>query len=232
MRRWRSQVVLGPFWLAVPLLAAGCHSTAPCGERVVLFNGDDFTHWAHTDGQPVRWKLVDDAMEVVPGTGSIITRHAFADFDLHVEFSVPVLPPLPAGADRGNRGNSGVYLQRRYEVQILDSFGVKPESWDCGALYRAKVPDRNASKPAGEWQAYDIAFRAARYEGSGADAHKTENARITVRHNGVLIHDDVQLQNKTGAGEPEGPVPGPILLQDHGNQVRFRNIWIIPHTRT
>ncbi len=188
----------------------------------------DFPCWTHSDGSPVKWKLVDGAVQVTPGTGSIVTKSKFQDFRLHVEFNVPRLPPLPEGVDRGNRGNSGVYLQQRYEIQILDSYGVKPESWDCGALYRVRVPDENASEPAGEWQSYDILFRAPRWEGHGDDARKIENALITVFHNGVLIHDDVELKNKTGAGRPEGPQPGPILLQDHGNEVRFRNVWIVP----
>jgi sugar phosphate isomerase/epimerase len=201
--------------------------TPPEG-ALVLFDGRDFAHWQHEKGGPVKWDLADGALEVVPGTGSIMTQRSFQDFRLHVEFNVPKLPPLPEGADRGNRGNSGVYLQRRYEVQILDSCGVKLENWDCGSLYRAKAPDTNASKPAGEWQTYDIEFHAPHWEGTGDDAHKIANARITVFHNGVLIHDDVELKNKTGAGQLEGPQPGPILLQDHGNQVRFRNIWIVP----
>lgn len=184
--------------------------------------------WTHADGGPVRWKLVDGAVQVVPGTGSIVTTRVFQDFRLHVEFNVPQLPPLPEGADRGNRGNSGVYLQRRYEIQILDSYGVKPKSWDCGALYRVRAPDRNASKPPGEWQSYDVLFRAPRWKGKGDDAHKIENARITVLHNGVLIHNDVELKNKTGAGQIEGPEPGPILLQDHGNEVQFRDVWVVP----
>jgi hypothetical protein len=228
MKRWR-HATAGAVALPIVLtLLTGCHG--PTREKIVLFDGSDFAHWTHADGGPVKWKLVNGAMEVVPGTGSIISKRHFQDFELHVEFKVPVLPPLIEGQDRGNRGNSGVYLQRRYEVQILDSYGVELESWDCGALYRAKVPDKNASKPAGEWQTYDIVFRAPRWEGKGDDARKTENARATVRHNGVLIHDDVELENKTGAGEPEGPQPGPILLQDHGNAVQFRNIWIVPLT--
>jgi len=227
MKRWKD-VAAGA--LALPIMLAmltGCHR--PARGKIVLFDGSDLAQWTHTDGQPVRWKLVNGAMEVVPGTGSTISKRQFQDFKLHVEFKVPVLPPLAEGQDRGNRGNSGVYLQRRYEVQILDSYGVEPESWDCGALYRVKVPDRNASKPAGEWQEYDVAFRAARFEGEGADAKKVENARVTVLHNGVLIHDGVELSDKTGAGQPEGPEPGPILLQDHGNAVQFRNIWIVAH---
>ena len=128
--------------------------------------------WTHADGGPVKWKLVDSAVQVVPGTGSIVTKRTFQDFRLHVEFNVPQLPRLPEGADRGNRGNSGVYLQRRYEIQILDSYGVKPESWDCGALYRVRAPDRNASRPPGQWQSYDILFRAPRWEGEGDDARE------------------------------------------------------------
>jgi hypothetical protein len=227
MKQWQ-YVAAGALALSGVLsMLTGCQR--PGREKIVLFDGSDFTHWTHADGSPVKWKLVDSAMQVVPGTGSIMTKQAFGDFRLHVEFNVPELPPLPEGADRGNRGNSGVYLQRRYEVQILDSYGVEPESWDCGALYRVKAPDENASKPAGQWQTYDIAFRAARFEGEGADLKKVESARVTVKHNGVLIHDDVELPSETGAGQDEGPEPGPILLQDHGNTVQFRNIWIVPH---
>jgi sugar phosphate isomerase/epimerase len=200
----------------------------PPGNALVLFDGHDFGHWQHENGAPVQWKLTDSAMQVVPGRGSIVTRRGFRDFALHLEFNVPVLPPLPEGADRGNRGNSGVYLQRRYEVQILDSCGVELEDWDCGALYRARPPDRNAARPPGDWQSYDIVFRAARWQARDDEARKIENARITVFHNGVLIHDDVELKNKTGAGQPEGPQPGPILLQDHGNELRFRNVRIVP----
>ncbi|HUU96968.1 MAG TPA: DUF1080 domain-containing protein [Phycisphaerae bacterium] len=102
------------------------------------------------------------------------------------------------------------------------------KSNDCGALYGLKAPDKNACHKPGAWQTYDITFRAACFEGEGQHAKKVHNARITVCHNGVLIHDDVELPNKTGAGEPEGPEPRPIMLQDHGNKVRFRNIWIVP----
>jgi len=211
--------------------ASAANATAPSlapAHLVPLPFGTSLPHWAHADGAPIKWKLVDSAVQVVPGTGSIVTKRTFQDFRLHVEFNVPQLPPLPEGADRGNRGNSGVYLQQRYEVQILDSYGQESEIWDCGALYRFRKPDVNVSKPAGQWQSYDILFRAPRWEGQGDDARKIENARITVFHNGVLIHDDVELKNKTGAGQAEGPQPGPILLQDHGNEVRFRNVWIVP----
>jgi len=160
----------------------------------------------------------------VPGTGSIVTKREFRDFQLHVEFKTPQLPPDVRGQARGN---SGVYLQRRYEVQILDSFGLPPGNNECGALYRVRAPDKNVCKQPGQWQTFDIAFHAARFEGDGKNATKVKNARITVRQNGVLIHDDVEIPNKTGAGRPEGPEPGPILLQDHRNEVEFGNIWIV-----
>jgi hypothetical protein len=138
-----------------------------------------------------------------------------------VEFKTPQLPPEVKGE---GRGNSGVYIQRRYELQILDSFDREPRNNECGSLYRSRAPDSNACRMSGRWQSYDIEFHAARYEGE----NKVRNARITVFHNGVLVHDDVGLENKTGAGRPEGPEPGPILLQEHGNAVSFRNIWISP----
>jgi hypothetical protein len=197
-------------------------SAAPDG-AVMLFDGTDFTHWIGADGGPVMWKIEDGAMQVIPRSGSIMTRRKFTDFKLHVEFMIPERPPDVEGP---GSGNSGVYLQRRYEVQILDSFGKELGKGDCGALYRARVPDRNVCKPPGEWQTYDIHFQAPRWRGNGLDLEKVENALITVRQNGVVIHNNVTLANKTGAGRPEGPAPGPILLQDHGNEVHFRNIWI------
>ena len=123
-------------------------------------------------------------------------------------------------------GNSGVYIQQRYEIQILNSFGFTKDDYKdsfAGSLYRLKMPDELVSKKAGEWQSYDIAFRAARFDGD----KKVENARITVYHNGVLIHDDFSIPRKTGVGKKEGPEPRPIKLQGHNNPVKFRNVWIV-----
>ncbi len=216
----------------VAVLVFGCSSSidgqtgkAKPKEAIVLFDGTDFSQWRHTDGTAVRWKIIGGAMETAVGQGSIVTKRRFQDFRLHVEFNIPV---KPAAEDKWGHGNSGVYLQRRYEVQILDSYGRAVGKKDCGAVYNFRSPDKNVCKQAGQWQSYDIIFRGARFEGKGGDSSKFENARITVRHNGVLIHNDVELFDKTGAGLAEGPQPGPILLQDHGNAVRFRNIWIIP----
>ncbi len=195
----------------------------------VLFDGRDFSQWIGEDGNSVKWQIVDlsaeadGAMRVVPGSGSIVTRRSFENFWLHVEFNIP---ESPSGAEEQAKGNSGIYIQKRYEVQILDSFGEKPLIDGCGALYKTKAPDKNACKKSGEWQTFDIFFRAPRWK----DGKKLANARITVLHNGVVIHNNVDIPDKTGLGQPEGPKPGPIKLQDHGAAVQFRNIWIVPLT--
>ena len=149
------------------------------------------------------------------------TREAFDSFDLHAEFRTPFMPNA-----RGQwRGNSGIYLQERYEVQVLDSFGLAPEPDGCGAIYAQRAPDRNASLPPLTWQTYDLEFRAAHFDAGGA---KTAPARLTLRHNGILVHDGVALAGPTGRGEAEGPAPRPLLLQDHWNPVVYRNVWLVP----
>lgn len=185
---------------------------------IVLFDGTDFSNWERDGGGEIRWKRADGAMQVVPGSGGLVTKKPVKDFVMHVEFQLPTDPQ-----DR-ERGNSGVYIQRRYEVQIINSYGRELEFAECGSIYRFKAPDYNVCKAPGEWQSYDIRFREARYDGDT----KVADARVTVYHNGVLVHDDVAVPNKTGAGRPEGPEPLPILLQDHGSAVSFRNIWIAP----
>ncbi|HEV3027678.1 MAG TPA: DUF1080 domain-containing protein [Planctomycetota bacterium] len=180
----------------------------------------DASQLMHEDGKPCDWPLVDGALEV--GKGHMITKEKYQDFQLHVEFNIP---EPPEGAKDQARSNSGVYLQRRYEVQILESYGQDPPLFNgCGSIYRQKAPDKNAAKKPGEWQIYDITFKAARFEGG----KKTAGARITVIWNGVKVHDDYEIKDKTGAGKPEGPEAGPILFQDHGAKVKFRNLWILP----
>ena len=191
------------------------------GSGDMLFGGTGFSHWTTGSDKDIGWKLVDGAMKIAPRSGSIMTRREFRDFKMHIEFKIPQMPPNVKGQ---GRGNSGVYIQRRYEVQILDSYGLEPKYNECGSLYKFRPPDKNVCRMPDRWQSYDIIFRAARFDGD----KKRNNARITLWHNGVLVHDDVELDNKTGAGQPEGPNPGPILLQDHGNEVSLRNIWIKP----
>ena len=180
----------------------------PTADAKVLFDGSNAEHF-------VRGRVTKDKLLQV-GT---ITKMLVHDFHLHLEFRTPYMP----NARGQGRGNSGVYIQKRYEVQILDSFGLKGVHNECGGLYRQRKPDLNMCLPPLTWQTYDIDFKAARWEGD----QKVANARLTVRHNGVLIHDNVEVPNKTGAGDKESPKPGPIRLQNHSNPVHFRNIWIV-----
>jgi len=201
--------------LTIAALLFALQEKAPEGATIL-----DASQFVHEDGKPSNWPVADGVLEV--GKGSIMTKEKYADFQLHVEFNIP---EPPEGAKGQARSNSGVYLQRRYEVQILDSMGDDPpKNNGCASIYTRKAPDKNAGKKTGEWQTYDITFKAARFDG----AKKTESARITVIWNGVKVHDDYEIPDKTGAGKPEGPEPGQILLQDHGAKVKFRNLWILP----
>lgn len=148
-----------------------------------------------------------------------VTAFPVNDFRLHVEFRTPF---MPSARDQG-RGNSGVYIQRRYEVQILDSFGLEGKFNECGSLYRQTPPDLNMTLPPLTWQTYDIEFTAARFDSAG---NKICPARITVFHNGVAVHFQREIAAKTGAGQPEAANPLPILFQNHRDKVEFRNIWI------
>ena len=185
----------------------------------------DFSQWQRDGGGPIQWRFDEGVIQVVPKTGSIMTKRDYADFMMHAEFKTPQMPPEVKGQ---GRGNSGIYIQRRYELQILDSYGLEPKNNECGSIYTFKAPDKNVCKKPGEWQTYDILFRAARWADKDGKPEKVQNARLTVFQNGVLIHDNVEVPRKTGAGQAEGPQPMPILLQDHGNEVAFRNLWILP----
>lgn len=151
---------------------------------------------------------------------NVETKEKFQDFTLHIEFRTPFMPK--AGGQ--GRGNSGVYIQSRYELQVLDSFGLAGADNECGGIYSINKPIVNAALPPLVWQTYDIDFKAAKYDESGK---KKENARVTVKHNGITIHDDQELKHGTPGRHAEGPAPDAIFLQDHGNPVVFRNIWII-----
>lgn len=197
------------------------------GGAVVLFDGKDLSKWVNRkDGKTAGWTLGNGYMEVRPGAGDILTRDTFTDYKLHVEFWLPLM----ADKTGQERANSGVYNQGRIEVQVLDSYGEPPRDNEAGGIYKVAVPLRNGSKKPERWQSYDITYRAPRI---GPDGKQTEKGRITVVHNGVLIHDNVAFdaQTTTSGLPPEGndySKPGPILLQDHGNRIRYRNIWILP----
>jgi hypothetical protein len=198
---------------------------APKGAKV-LFDGKSLDGWVYRkDGKtPAAWKLVSgDAMEVKGG--DIHTKEKFGGkFKLHVEFRVPYLPKKSGQG----RGNSGVYVQGHYEVQVLDSYGLKSKDNDCGAIYEVAAPLVNACKAPTVWQSYDIEFTAPKYK----DGKKVEGAKMTVYHNGVKIHDNVTIPLKvdyTRAGMGgDASKPGPIMLQDHGDPVQYRNLWLLP----
>ena len=178
----------------------------------VLFDGTGTDRFA--DG-----RISDDKLLMEGVTG----KDKFQDFQLHLEFRLAFMPNARGQA----RSNSGCYLQGRYEVQILDSFGLTGEDNECGGIYKIGRPDLNMCFPPLSWQTYDVEFHAAKF---GADAKKISDAATTIRHNGVVIHNNRRMSTLTPGGplSTEGPEPGPLFLQDHGDPLRFRNLWVKP----
>jgi hypothetical protein len=189
----------------------------------ILFDGADSRGWIGREGQAFDWKVQDGYMEVVPGKGDICSRSTFRNFQLHLEFWLPHMP----SAKGQDRANSGVYLQGLYEIQILDSYQVDPADNTCGALYKTAAALFNACKKPERWQSYDIVFYAPQF---GSDGRCKKPGRLSVLQNGVAIHNHLEFDRATGAGLQIKPgEDGPILLQDHGDLVRFRNIWIVSY---
>jgi hypothetical protein len=198
-------------------------TVAPPADATLLL-GADLSRWRKENGEPAAWKVENGYVEVVPGSGGIVSRDAFGDVQLHVEW----MAPLPAVGESQERGNSGVFLMGRYEVQVLDSYQNKtyPDG-QASAVYGQYPPLVNASRPPGEWQTYDIIFHRPRF---GATGKVTSPARMTVLHNGVLVQDNVVLSGPT-AHQRRPPYEKhedrlPLSLQDHGTKVRYRDIWI------
>ena len=183
---------------------------APPQDAIVLFDGSSASEWEHA-------KLVEGKYL---GATNCFSKRKFGDHRLHLEFRVPFVPEASGQA----RGNSGVYIQSRYEVQVLDSFGLEGKADECGGIYKISRPKLNMCYPPLSWQTYDIDFTAAKYHASG---EKTANARITVRHNDVVIHDALELPQHTPGRFKEGPGPEALFLQNHENPVVYRNIWVI-----
>jgi hypothetical protein len=226
--RWLVHDVNRP---APPIITPGTASTpteagqAP-SDAAVLFDGNDVSEWTSGDGSPAKWIVRDGYMEAVKGSGPVKSKRKFGSCQLHVEFATP---SKVTGSSQG-RGNSGVFLMDTYEVQVLDSYDNKtyPDG-QCAALYGRNVPLVNACRKPGEWQSYDIIFHRPIFKGSKV----VRKATFTVLQNGVLVQDHVELQGGTDWRGPHAvsdykPHPDrlPIMLQDHGNPVRFRNIWI------
>jgi hypothetical protein len=222
--RWRQHDIRRPRPTVVEPAEAGIAARPP-RDAVILFDGTNLDAWKSHSGGPARWKVAGGVMETVPGTGVIETRASYGDIQLHVEWAAPD-PPHGVGQDRGN---SGIFLMGQFEIQVLDSF--KADTYadgQAGAIYGQYPPLFNASRPPGQWQTYDVAFRRPRFDGSGK---LLEPARVTLFHNGILVQDNE---------EPFGPTSwlkwlpydadrggrGPIALQDHDHPVRYRNIWL------
>ncbi len=187
--------------------------------RIILFDGTNTDQWTKRDGSPIDWIVEDGAMTV--HHGDIVSKAVYGDAHIHVEWREPDMPE----ASGQWKGNSGVYIHGCYELQVLDSWGIEtPGMDDCGAIYSVYPPLVNACRPALEWQTYDIFLRAPRFD---ADGNVTENARVTILQNGVCIQNNIELWRTTPGGVGDAKVAaGPLLLQDHGNPVSFRNVWV------
>lgn len=200
----------GPYTMEKTVRTSPTIGAQPPADAKVLFDGSSAAGWEGGH--------MDDRKFLAAGCKS---KELFTNFTAHVEFLLP-FKPLGRGQDRGN---SGVYVQDRYEIQVLDSFGLEGENNECGGIYTQAKPAVNMCFPPLVWQTYDIDFTAAKYDTAGA---KTANARLTVRHNGVLIHENLELKTNTpGNGRKEDASGGPFFLQGHGNPVYFRNIWVV-----
>lgn len=213
-------------WEPEPRVVTTAPDKAP-SDAIVLFDGSSLNRWvSQKDGSsPAEWEVADGAFTVVRGTGGIQTKQQFTDYQLHVEWRSPT---EIVGEGQG-RGNSGIFMQGIYEVQVLDSYNNRTYSnGQAASLYKQRIPLVNATKAPGEWQAYDIIWTAPRFNAEGILVNK---ARVTVLHNGVLVQNNVELDGPTeyiGIPKYKAHGAGPIVLQDHGNPVSFRNIWIRP----
>lgn len=209
---------------APPIVRPGRTNADPPSDAIVLFGGKDLSRWRGSDGGPAKWTVRDGYIEVAAGTGDIATAEAFGDVQLHIEWATPSV----VRGEGQERGNSGVFLMGHYEVQVLDSYdNATYYHGQAGAVYKQYAPLVNASRKPGEWQSYDIIFHAPRFDEQGK---VVDRARVTVLHNGVLIQNNVEIYGNTYNDRPalytaHAPQE-PLRLQDHGNPVRYRNIWI------
>jgi hypothetical protein len=207
-----------------PVVTPGKNNSNPPSDAIVLFNGQNLSRWQSADTTAAKWKVVDGYAEVTPGTGDIQTRDKFGDCQLHIEWATPTVPK----GEGQERGNSGVFLMGRYEVQVLDSYENKTYyHGQAGSVYKQYAPLVNASRKPGEWQTYDIVFHAPKFDEQGK---VIDRARVTVVHNGVLIQNNVEIYGITYNDRPAIYIAHssqePLRLQDHGNPIRYRNIWI------
>ena len=212
-------------WDPVPrVVTPGQTSSDAPSDAIVLYNGKDLLHWMGLEGGDVKWKNENNILTVVPGTGDIKSKDSFGDCQLHIEWRTPA---EVSGSGQG-RGNSGIFLMSRYELQVLDNYNnVTYSNGQAGSIYKQHMPQVNVCRPPGEWQTYDIIFTAPRFNDDGT---LKSAARITVLQNGVLIQNNISLWGSTeyiGIAKYEKHADKlPLVLQNHGNKVSYRNIWI------
>jgi hypothetical protein len=211
-------------WEPVPRVVTPGRGPAAPSDAFVLFDGTDFSQWESAEGGAAKWSVADGAFTVVKGTGDIRTKRSFGDCQLHIEWRTPA----NIDGEGQGRGNSGVFLQGRYEVQVLDSYdNATYANGQAASIYKQHIPLVNASRKPGEWQTYDIYFRAPRFSEDGT---LLTPAYVTVLHNGVLVQDHVEINGSTvNRGAPSYTSHNarePLVLQDHDNPVSYRNVWI------
>lgn len=210
-------------WSPVPAKITPGEQNAPPSDAIILFDGKDLNEWTNGKGKKAEWTVADGAMTVKPRTGIVKTKQKFGDFQLHIEWRTPA----EVKGDGQGRGNSGIFMMERYELQVLDSYeSVTYSNGQAGSIYKQSVPLVNACKGPGEWQMYDVVFMAPVFTEKGT--LKTP-ATITVLHNGVLIQNNYVIKGPTEYSkfpmyQPHGK--GSLSLQDHGNPTSFRNIWV------
>lgn len=213
-------------WEPVPeKVTPGYANNQAPSDAIVLFDGKSLMNFQHKDSSNAKWNLGEGSFSVKPGTGDIYSKQGFGDAQLHIEWKTPV---DTTGLVGQKRGNSGVFLMGKYEVQVLDNYKNRTYSnGQAGSIYKQHIPEVNACKPPGEWQTYDIIFTAPRFNEDGTLASP---AYLTVIHNGVLIQNHKEVKGETYYIAP--PVYNthtdklPLRLQDHSDKVSFRNIWI------
>ena len=210
-------------WFPEARVVTPAENNAPPSDAIVLFDGKNLEEWSSMNDAKAEWKVEDDFMTVVKGKGNIKTKRKFSDIQLHIEWRTP---SVIEGEGQG-RGNSGIFFQERYEVQVLDSYKNKTYSnGQAASIYKQSIPLVNACKKPGEWQTYDIIFTAPKFNHDGI---KVSSAFLTVIHNGVLVQNHVEVKGTTEyIGQPKNVAHGkaPIVLQDHSNPVSYRNIWV------
>ncbi|HEC43611.1 MAG TPA: DUF1080 domain-containing protein [Bacteroides sp.] len=216
--------VLTEQWEPVPKIITPGNGSAPPSDAIVLFDGSSMDQWENPDGGPAGWEVKDGIITVVKGNGEIQTKKGFGDVQLHIEWRTPA---EVVGEGQG-RGNSGVFLQQRYEVQVLDNYeNITYPNGQAGSVYKQHIPLVNACLPPGEWQTYDIIYTAPRFNENGT---LFSPAKLTVLHNGVLIQNHISIKGPSEyIGQPPyeaHDIKQSLMLQEHSNPVSYRNIWL------